>query len=678
MFALQSRRIAVRVHQLTTPRTGQQLDLTALARPGDDPADRADDRTRPVGPEQANTTHHLGANDCTSRTNPGEQSDQERLRHENHRCRYRTTSSVSSVSAPIRLSALFLRTLRDDPADAEVPSHKLLVRAGYIRRWAPGVYSLLPLGQMVQDNVESIVKDEMNGIGAQQVTFPALLPRDPYETTGRWTEYGDTLFRLKDRRGNDYLLGPTHEELFTLAVKDMYTSYRDFPVILYQVQSKYRDEARPRSGILRGREFLMKDSYSFDLTDEGLAHAYQLHRDAYQRTFTRLGIDYRIVQAISGAMGGSASEEFLAPSPVGEDTFVSCTACDYAANVEAVERSLGTLTTVDPSSHSTMQTLHTPNSPGITALVAHLNDNYHRGVDATMLLKNILFKADGQPIMVLVPGDREVDETKLETAIAPAKLEPFTDEDFAAHPSFVKGYVSAIGMAAHGVTVFADPVVAPNTVWVTGANKYEHHVVDAVVGRDFTVDQTISVATIIAGDPCPRCHSPLTTGRAIEIGHIFQLGRKYADAFALDASGPDGQQIRITMGSYGIGISRAVAVIAEQRHDDRGLCWPNTIAPAQVHIVAVTGKEGGAQLTEAERIASALTERGVRVILDDRIGVSAGIKFGDADLLGMPTICIVGKGLANGTVEVKDRRSGDRREVSVEAIVDELVTASNA
>lgn len=580
------------------------------------------------------------------------------------------------MSSLLRLSSLFLRTLRDDPADAEVPSHKLLVRAGYIRRWAPGVYSLLPLGQMVQDNVEAIVKDEMNAIGGQQVTFPALLPREPYEATGRWTEYGDTLFRLKDRRGNDYLLGPTHEELFTLAVKDMYTSYRDFPVILYQVQSKYRDEARPRSGILRGREFLMKDSYSFDLADEGLATAYQFHRDAYQRTFARLGIDYRIVQAISGAMGGSASEEFLAPSPVGEDTFVSCTSCDYAANVEAVERSIGTLTTVDGSAHAPMQTLHTPNAPGITALVAHLNDNYGRGVDATMLLKNILFKADGQPIMVLVPGDREVDELKLEAAVAPARLEPFTDEDFAARPSFVKGYVSAIGMAAAGVTVYADPVVAPGTVWVTGANKYEHHVVDAVVGRDFDVDHTISVATIIAGDPCPRCDAPLATGRAIEIGHIFQLGRKYADAFSLDASGADGQQIRITMGSYGIGVSRAVAVIAEQRHDDRGLCWPNAVAPAQVHIVAVTGKEGGAQLIEAERIASALTERGVRVILDDRIGVSAGIKFGDADLLGMPTICIVGKGLANGNVEVKDRRSGDRREISVEAIVDELVAAA--
>lgn len=578
----------------------------------------------------------------------------------------------------LRLSTLFLRTLRDDPADAEVPSHKLLVRAGYIRRWAPGVYSLLPLGQMVQDNVGRVIKEEMDGIGAQQVTFPALLPRDPYEQTGRWTEYGDTLFRLKDRRGNDYLLGPTHEELFTLAVKDLYTSYRDFPVILYQIQSKYRDEARPRSGILRGREFLMKDSYSFDLTDDGLSNSYQLHRDAYQRTFARLGIDYRIVQAISGAMGGSASEEFLAPSPTGEDTFVSCTSCDYAANVEAVERSVGALTTVEASAHTEMKALHTPDAPGITALVAHLNDHYSLGVDATMLLKNILFKVDGKPIMVLVPGDREVDEGKLEAAVAPGRLEPFTDEDFASQPSFVKGYVSAIGMQANGVTVYADPVVAENTVWVTGANKYEHHVVDAVVGRDFTVDHTISVATIIAGDPCPRCGSPLSTDRAIEIGHIFQLGRKYADAFSLDAAGADGQPIRITMGSYGIGVSRAVAVVAEQRHDDRGLCWPNSIAPAQVHVIAVTGKEGGPQLVEAERIAAELDARGVRVLLDDRIGVSAGIKFGDGDLLGMPTICIVGKGLANGMVEVKDRRSGERREVAVDAIVDDLVAAASA
>ena len=581
-----------------------------------------------------------------------------------------------SVGGVLRLSTLFLRTLRDDPADAEVPSHKLLVRAGYIRRWAPGIYSLLPLGQLVQDNVERVIKEEMDAIGAQQVTFPALLPRDPYETTGRWTEYGDTLFRLKDRRGNDYLLGPTHEELFTLAVKDLYTSYRDFPVILYQIQSKYRDEARPRSGILRGREFLMKDSYSFDLTDEGLATSYQLHRDAYQKTFARLGIDYRIVAAMSGAMGGSASEEFLAPSPTGEDTFVSCTSCDYAANVEAVERSIGDLSTVDPATHPAMTALHTPDAPGITALVAHLNDHHDLGVDATMLLKNILFKVDGAPIMVLVPGDREVDEAKLEAAVAPGRLEPFTDDDFTAKPAFVKGYVSAIGMADHGVTVFADPAVAPDTAWVTGANRFEHHVVNAVVGRDFQVDRVISVATIVEGDPCPRCSAPLTTGRAIEIGHIFQLGRKYADAFALDASGADGQQIRITMGSYGIGVSRAVAVVAEQRHDEQGLCWPNSIAPAQVHIVAVTGKDGGIQLPEAERIAAALVASGVRVLLDDRIGVSAGIKFGDADLLGMPTICIVGKGLANGVVEVKDRRTGVRREVALDAIVADLVEAA--
>lgn len=586
--------------------------------------------------------------------------------------------SPVAFPAVLRLSTLFLRTLRDDPADAEVPSHKLLVRAGYIRRWAPGVYSLLPLGQLVQDNVARVIREEMDAIGAQQVSFPSLLPREPYETTGRWTEYGDTLFRLQDRRKNDFLLGPTHEELFTLVVKDLYSSYRDFPVMLYQVASKFRDEARPRSGILRGREFTMKDSYSFDLTDEGLAHSYQLHRDAYKVTFERLGIDYRIVSAISGAMGGSQSEEFLAPSPVGEDTYVACTNCDYAANVEAVERSVGDLPTVDPSTHAAMRELHTPESPGITALVAHLNEHYTLGTDATKLLKNILFKADGQPIMVLVPGDREVDEAKLESAIAPARLEPFTDDDFTALKDFVKGYVSALGMQNAGVKVYGDPVVAPGTVWITGANRYEHHVVDAVVGRDFAVDQTISVATIVDGDPCPRCGNALATDRAIEIGHIFQLGRKYADAFSLDAAGDDGKPVRITMGSYGIGVSRAVAVIAEQRHDERGLCWPNAVAPAQVHIVAVTGKEGGAQLAEAERIASALTDRGVRVLLDDRIGVSAGIKFGDADLLGMPTICIVGKGLANGMVEVKDRRTSERREVAVDAIVEDLVAASRA
>ena len=566
----------------------------------------------------------------------------------------------------LRMSTLFLRTLREDPADAEVPSHKLLVRAGYIRRVAPGIYSLLPLGVAIYDNVYRVIKQEMDAMGAQQVHFPALLPREPYEATARWTEYGDTLFRLKDRKDGDYLLGPTHEELFTLMVKGEYSSYKDFPVILYQIQTKYRDEARPRSGILRGREFVMKDSYSFDLSDQGLQDSYDLHRRAYVTTFARLGISYKIVSAISGAMGGSKSEEFLAPSPVGEDTFVQCTSCDYAANVEAVD-----VQAPEPipstTEHPAMRTLHTPDAPGIGALVDHLNTHHGMATDASQLLKNIVFKADGVPIIVLVPGDREVDEERLAAAIAPAVLTPFEEADFADAPHFVKGYVSGIGMQAHGVRVIADPRVAPGSAWVTGANRYEHHVVDAVVGRDFVVDDYVAgVATVAAGDPCPRCGQPLEIDRAIEIGHIFQLGRKYADAFGLDAQGPDGKPIRITMGSYGIGVTRAVAVIAEQSHDELGLVWPAEVAPARVHLVAA-GKQD--HIDAALRLAGEFEAAGITTLVDDRSGVSVGVKFKDAELLGMPTIVVIGRGLVDGLVELRDRRSGERNEVPLAEVV---------
>jgi len=569
----------------------------------------------------------------------------------------------------LRMSTLFLRTLRDDPADAEVPSHRLLVRAGYIRRIAPGVYSLLPLGKMMLENVTRVVREEMDAMGGQEVIFPALIPREYYETSGRWVEYGDTLFRLKDRKGADYLLAPTHEELFTTMVKGEYSSYKDLPLVIYQIQIKYRDEARPRSGILRGREFVMKDSYSFDVDDAGLQVSYDLHRAAYMKIFDRLGLQYRIVSAMSGAMGGSKSEEFLAPSPVGEDTFVMCSNCDYAANIEAVQ--VAPPPPIDASViHPAMRKLSTPNAPGIGPLVELLNRDHGLQVTAADLLKNIAFKLDGRPILVLVPGDREVDVERLAKAVAPGKLDLFEEDDFAADPRFVKGYMSAIDLGdEHGVKVFADPRVAAGTAWATGANEVEHHVVDAVVGRDFHVDQYVEVATVAAGDPCPRCGSPLEIDRAIEIGHIFQLGRKYADAFGLDVLGRDGKPIRVTMGSYGVGVSRAIAVIAEQTHDELGLCWPQEVAPAHVHIVA-TGKED--QIAVALDLGGQLERRGVRVLVDDRASVSPGVKFKDAELLGMPTIVVVGKGLASGTVEVKDRRTGERRDVAVDQLAEVL------
>jgi len=498
----------------------------------------------------------------------------------------------------------------------------------------------------------------MERIGGQEVLFPALLPREPYATSGRWDEYGPLLFRLQDRRGADYLLGPTHEELFTLLVKGEYSSYKDLPVVLYQLQTKYRDEARPRSGILRGREFVMKDSYSFDLDDEGLVHSYALHRGAYIRIFERLGIDYRIVSAMSGAMGGSTSEEFLAPTPVGEDTFVACASCGYAANVEAVP-SVVPGPDPDAPAPGPMTEVPTPDTPTIETLAAAM------GVPASATLKNVLVKVDGEVVAIGVPGDREVDLVRLEAALGTAVVEPFDADDFVRHPELVRGYVGPQGGV---VTYWADRRIAPGTAWVTGANKPDTHVRDAVAGRDFTVERMLDVASVRDGDPCPVCGSPTSLDRAIEVGHIFQLGRKYADAFALDVLGQNGTPQRVTMGSYGIGVSRAVAAVVEQTYDERGLRWPAEIAPAEVHVVAV-GKAG--QREAAEALAADLERAGLRVLLDDR-GASAGVAFADADLLGAPTIVIVGKALAAGEVEVKDRRSGERRSVPLGGVVAEL------
>ncbi|OZM70248.1 proline--tRNA ligase [Amycolatopsis antarctica] len=574
-----------------------------------------------------------------------------------------------------RMSSLFLRTLREDPADAEVPSHKLLVRAGYVRRVAPGGYSWLPLGLRVLRRIETVVREEMDAIGAQEIQFPALLPKEPYETTGRWTDYGDSLFRLQDRKGVDYALGPTHEEFFALAVKGEYSSYKDYPVALYQIQTKYRDEARPRAGILRGREFVMKDSYSFDLDDEGLERSYQAHRAAYIRIFDRLGLDYVVVAATSGAMGGSASEEFLAVSPTGEDTYVRSTESGFAANVEAV------VTPVPPAQaiegRPEARPHHTPDTPTIESLVDFLNGaGLGRTFTAADTLKNVLVKTrapgtkDWTLLGIGVPGDREVDMKRLEAALEPDEAALLDEKDFATNPFLVKGYIGPKSLRDNGVRYLVDPRIVPGTAWVTGADKADHHVVDLLCGRDFTPDGTIEAAEVWEGDASPDGQGTLIAARGIEIGHIFQLGRKYADAFELDALGADSKPIRITMGSYGVGVSRLVAVIAEQHHDELGLCWPRTVAPADVHVVLAGKDESIAE--GAEKLAAELSERGLRVLLDDR-KASPGVKFADAELVGVPTILVVGRGLAKGLVEVKDRASNEREEVPVDEAVQRLV-----
>lgn len=588
-----------------------------------------------------------------------------------------------STTRVMRMSSLFLRTLRDDPSDAEVPSHRLLVRAGYIRRAAPGIYTWLPLGLKVLRKVEGIIREEMDAIGAQELSFPALLPREPYEATGRWTEYGDGIFRIKDRKDADYLLGPTHEEMFTLVVKDLYSSYKDLPLSIYQIQTKYRDEARPRAGLLRGREFTMKDSYSFDVDDAGLEASYQTHRDAYVRIFDRLGFDYVIVKATSGAMGGSASEEFLAKADVGEDTYVRCTRCDYAANVEAVEvRPTVAVRAVDPAPAHVEDT---PGTPTIDSLVEVLNTAHprpDRPWTAADTLKNVLVTlvhptGEREPLAIGLPGDREVDLKRLEGQLEPIGVEAMTDVEFKEHPTLVKGYIGpgVLGSdAPSGIRYLVDPRVAEGTAWVTGANEDGKHVIDLVVGRDFTADGTIEAAEVRDGDPCPRCDDGLLeTARGIEMGHVFQLGRKYAEALGLKVLDENGKLVTVTMGSYGVGVTRAVAVIAEGTLDEMGLCWPRHVAPADVHLIA-TSKDPAA-FAAADRIATELAEQGIEVLYDDRPGkVSPGVKFKDAELIGVPTIVTVGRSLGeSGTVEIKDRATGEREEIAADAVVDHLV-----
>ena len=586
------------------------------------------------------------------------------------------------MSTPVlQMSTLFLRTLREDPADAELPSHRLLVRAGYIRRVAPGIYTWLPLGLKVLRNIERIVREEMDAIGAQELSFPALLPKEPFEQTGRWTEYGDNIFRLKDRKGADYLLGPTHEEMFTLTVKDLYGSYKDLPLSIYQIQTKYRDEARPRAGLLRGREFIMKDSYSFDVDDEGLQASYDAHRAAYIKMFDRLAFDYVIVKATSGAMGGSASEEFLATAQNGEDTYVRCTSCDYAANVEAVQVPVPPVLSYDgvPAAHVE----DTPDTPTIATLVDHLNTAFprpDRAWQASDTLKNVLVMVvhpDGrrEPLAIGVPGDREIDEKRLGAQVEPAEIEAFDEADFARYPVLAKGYMGpeVLGEEAKsGIRFLVDPRVVEGTRWVTGANAPGHHVIDLVAGRDFSADGTIEAAEVRDGDECPNCGQRLETARGIEMGHIFQLGRKYAEALGLKVLDHNGKLVTVTMGSYGVGVSRAVAAVAEGCHDEVGLVWPREVAPADVHLVA-TGKDPEV-FAKAAELADALAELGISVIYDDRVKVSPGVKFKDAELIGVPTIVIVGKGLEAGTIEIKDRATGDRTEVPLGKIVEVVVS----
>ncbi|GAB3560055.1 proline--tRNA ligase [Spelaeicoccus albus] len=586
---------------------------------------------------------------------------------------------------PMRLSTLFVRTLREDPVDAEVASHKLLVRAGYIRRAAPGIYTWLPLGLKVLGKIEQIVREEMAAAGAQEVHFPALLPREPYEASGRWTDYGDNMFRLKDRRGNDYALAPTHEEVFALLVKDLFSSYKDLPTTIYQIQTKYRDEARPRAGLLRGREFIMKDAYSFDIDDAGLDESYRKQREAYVRAFDRIGLDYVIVKATSGAMGGSRSEEFLHPSDIGEDSFVRSPG-GYSANIEAVTTPVPPTITLDDAPAAHVE--DTPDTPTIDTLVAAANAAHprsDRAWTAADTLKNVVVAVthpDGKREIVVigVPGDRGVDLDRAEGSgqfgAGEVEVEPATPDDLQANPELVKGYIgptlftsdgaqAVLGSeGTSGLRYLVDPRVVSGTRWITGANEHGRHVFELTAGRDFVPDGTVEAAEVREGDAAPDGSGPLEIARGIEIGHIFQLGRIYAEALDLNVLDENGKQVVPTMGSYGLGITRALAAVAEGNHDAKGLIWPKNLAPADVHLIA-TGKNPDI-VPAAEKLASDLETAGVEVLFDDRPKVSPGVKFGDAELLGVPTIVVVGRGLADGVVEVRDRRTGEAENVPVD------------
>jgi len=570
----------------------------------------------------------------------------------------------SVASRPMRMSSLFLRTLREDPADAEVGSHRLLVRAGYIRKISAGIYSWLPLGYRVLRKAEQIVREEMDAAGAQEVLLPIAQPLELWERSGRDKAYGPLMFKLVDRKETGYCLSPTAEEVVTSLVAQEYGSYRDLPLNLYQINWKYRDELRPRFGLLRGREFLMKDAYSFDLDLDGLRVSYQLMYDAYTRVFDRCGLTTRAVEAQSGEMGGSVSREFMAVAAVGEDDFVWCPSCDYAANVEAARRGAADAPTPEPGDPPALEEIHTPGTPGITAVAALLQ------VEPGTLLKSIAFDVDGKLGIALVPGDREVNEYALAAAVKPKSMRLYGDEDFAAHPELPKGY---IGAHYRGTSVVvADPSVRAGATWVTGANRSDHHARNAVLGRDFDVDIWADIVSVAPGDPCPRCGNPLAIDRGIEVGHVFQLGTKFSEALDARYTDEKGEQHPMVMGSYGIGVSRVVAAVAEEYHDEHGLAWPAALAPYAVHLIAVPGRgdQATAVIAEADRVYGELRAQGIDVLYDDR-DVSPGVKFADADLVGVPVQLVVGaKGVARGVVERKVRATGERDELPLTELGD--------
>lgn len=554
----------------------------------------------------------------------------------------------------MRMSKLLMPTLREVPAEAEIMSHKLMLRAGFIRKLAAGIYSYLPLGLRSLKKVEQIVREEMDRQDAQELLMAALLPSEAYQASGRWDVFGPSMFRLKDRGDRDFCLGPTHEEIFTQTVIDNVRSYKEYPMTLYQIQTKYRDEGRPRFGLMRGREFIMKDAYSFDRSVEELDVSYKKMYDAYCRIFTRLGLDFTIVDADSGAMGGSGSQEFMVKSPVGEDGIAYCDACGYAANYEKAQCIPQGMKFAEGDLD--IEKIHTPNAHTIEELVEFL------GVESYQFAKTIIYKADDRYIAAMVRGDREINEVKLKNLVGAV------DDLELAPPQIVRdltkaqvGFAGPIGL---DIPVIVDLEVAQMKNFIVGANETDYHLKNVNINKDFTPKEVLDIRLITDGDACPKCGKPIKTAQGIEVGHIFKLGTKYSEALGLSYLDESGKSQTVVMGCYGIGVTRCLAAAIEQNYDDNGIIWPVSIAPYHVVVVPVNHKDEQ-QMKFAEEIYFDLQKQGIDVLIDDR-GERAGVKFKDADLIGIPVRIVVGKKCMDNIVEYKLRTAQNAEEVSIE------------
>ncbi len=554
----------------------------------------------------------------------------------------------------MRVSKLFMTTQREIPADAEIPSHQLMLRSGMIRKCASGIYSFMPIGLRSYKKVENIIREEMDNAGAQELIMPALLPAETYQASGRWEKFGPEMFRLEDRGGRPFCLGPTHEEPFTEAVRDTIKSYKQLPVTLYQIQHKYRDEKRPRFGVIRAREFVMKDAYSFDVDEEGLDKSYQAMYKAYRRIFDRLGLDYTVVDADSGAMGGSGSQEFMVKSPIGEDAICYCDDCGYAANEEKAQC---TVPEKDNSEALPMEKIHTPDVKTIEELMAFMN------TEPSAFVKTIIYNIDGKIVAVMVRGDRDINETKLTNLYDATELTLAAFDDVERVTGAKVGFAGPIGLKEK-IEVVMDNEVSSMANFIVGACETDYHFKNVNIGRDFTPDKIADVRNAVEGDACPKCGKPLKMARGTEVGHIFKLGTKYSDALGCVYLDKDGRENTMIMGCYGIGVSRTLAAIIEQNHDDDGIKWPVVAAPYKV-IVVPTKVNDEENMSLAENIYNRLIEEGVEVLIDDR-NERPGVKFKDADLIGIPLRITVGRRASEGIVEIKYRATGETAEVSVE------------